>query len=530
MSITNRNNKCRTCLKSGSKLLSISIKPKMIKGDKTYMELLNHIAQVEFNTDDEHKMPQSICSVCSKKIRDSYTFIEQVRKSNTTFLKSVTNIVDENSLDKLEEEESIATDNVLLDECDIKIKEEVNPFDDEEMNASSEEHLIELMEPAILMENVNTATMGTLLPSSTTSSNAPDDDVNFKVEVNEHKEEQAELFPECVLNEKLLSDDNDDSLSDNDSTKTEEDDPTYNPLVCEPRKRPTKEISDEDKNLPIACDDCDKVFPNFNLLKRHKRNTHVPDELKVQCPHCPAKFGRLPNMYTHIRTLHKIEPIIEQKSNPKKEHNSIKCEHCQKSYCNKYRLMEHIKRKHGPDESNQPKKEKIKQLVKRFLCALCGFTCHSQPNLNIHYRRHTGERPFKCEYCDRRFFRLHDAQMHALSHTGERPYKCTECEKGFRSSGKLTIHMRTHTNERPYACTECEKTFKQSKDLTIHRRIHTGERPYKCDICESTFTQSNSLRLHQKKTKHSNVTPKSINDSLNSNIDLNDIRYGYLND
>ncbi|XP_073819529.1 uncharacterized protein [Musca autumnalis] len=558
MSIRNRNNKCRTCLKSGTKLQPISTKPKMMKVDKTYMELINHIAQVEFDTDDEHKMPQGICSICSKKIRDSYTFIKQVRKCNTIFLKSTITMPDENPLDKLEE--SFATENVLLDECDDNksIKEEVNPFDDEEMNAApkkeeldsdssssfsndnfapdtthdnddndTDEEFIKIKEPAI---KANVAVV--VPPSSTT--NKDDDDVAIKTEENEQKDEQTELFPECVLNEKVFSDD--DSLSELDSIKAE-DDPTYDPLESgktKTKRAPKAEtLDDEDKNLPVPCEDCDRVFQNANLLKRHKKDTHLPDELKVQCPHCTAKFSRRHNMYTHMRTLHKIEPVIEQKANPKRERNSVKCEHCQKSYCNKYKLMDHIKRKHGPD-SDQPKKEKIKQPAKRFLCALCGFTCNSQPNLDVHYRRHTGERPFKCDHCDRRFYRMYDVQMHNLSHTGERPFKCTVCEKAFRRSGKLKIHMRTHTNERPYKCTECEKAFKQSKDLTVHRRIHTGERPYKCNVCESTFIQSNSLRLHQTKTKHSNDPVNPINNTtpgvtslmnnvMNNNVTTNNL-------
>ncbi|XP_019891367.2 zinc finger protein 79 [Musca domestica] len=553
MSIINRNNKCRTCLKSGTKLQSISTKPKMMKVDKTYMELINHIAQVEFDTDDEHKMPQGICSICSKKIRDSYTFIKQVRKCNTIFLKSTINIPDDNPLDKLEE--SFATENVLLDECDDKsIKEEVNPFDDEEMNAPKKEEVdsdssssfsndnfepmppdghddgddTDTQEEFIKISDTTTkVNVVTAAPGPLPSSTVPDDDVAIKTEESEQKDEQAaELFPECVLSEKVFSDD--DSLSDLDSVKAE-DDPTYDPLESKTRKRaPRSETLDEDKNLPVPCEDCDRVFQNANLLKRHKKDTHLPDELKVQCPHCPAKFSRRHNMYTHMRTLHKIEPVIEQKANPKKERNSVKCEHCQKSYCNKYKLMDHIKRKHGPD-SNQPKKEKIKQPAKRFLCALCGFTCNSQPNLDVHYRRHTGERPFKCDHCDRRFYRMYDVQMHNLSHTGERPFKCTVCEKAFRRSGKLKIHMRTHTNERPYKCTECEKAFKQSKDLTVHRRIHTGERPYKCNVCESTFIQSNSLRLHQTKTKHSNDPVNPINNNNSAPATTNTLMNNAMN-
>lgn len=43
--------------------------------------------------------------------------------------------------------------------------------------------------------------------------------------------------------------------------------------------------------------------------------------------------------------------------------------------------------------------------------------------------------------------------------SGERPYSCEFCVKRFSSSSALTTHVRTHTGEKPYVCTICCKRF-----------------------------------------------------------------------
>ncbi len=34
-------------------------------------------------------------------------------------------------------------------------------------------------------------------------------------------------------------------------------------------------------------------------------------------------------------------------------------------------------------------------------------------------------------------------------------HDCSECGKKFTRSGYLQVHMRKHTGERPYECSEC---------------------------------------------------------------------------
>ena len=64
-----------------------------------------------------------------------------------------------------------------------------------------------------------------------------------------------------------------------------------------------------------------------------------------------------------------------------------------------------------------------------------------------------------------------------MIHTGEKPYACKYCDKKFNRNSNIKEHERTHTGEKPYACRYCDKMFNRSGSVKKHERTHRGEKP-----------------------------------------------------
>ncbi|KAM4605192.1 zinc finger E-box-binding homeobox 1-like [Polymixia lowei] len=116
------------------------------------------------------------------------------------------------------------------------------------------------------------------------------------------------------------------------------------------------------------------------------------------------------------------------------------CPYCSRGYKRNASLKEHIKYRHETSEDN-------------FSCSQCSYTFTYRSQLERHMSHHKGTRE----------------QRHVTPTAGgNRKFKCTECAKAFKYKHHLKEHLRIHSGEKPYECSNCKKRFSHSGSYSSH--------------------------------------------------------------
>lgn len=80
------------------------------------------------------------------------------------------------------------------------------------------------------------------------------------------------------------------------------------------------------------------------------------------------------------------------------------------------------------------------------------------------------------------------------------PNECLICHRVLSCQSSLKMHYRTHTGERPYKCKICGRAFSTKGNLKAHYGVHRANTPLKmqhsCPICQKKFTNAVVLQQH----------------------------------
>lgn len=261
------------------------------------------------------------------------------------------------------------------------------------------------------------------------------------------------------------------------------------------------EPNDPESSPSLSCHYCGKGFGTSQSLKKHERNHR--GEKPYRCLQCGKGFKKLCYLIGH-KIVHqrriqctvckKILPSIGDLIQHNRSHQKkgmLQCPDCTLQFQYPAHLLRHLKtHKKGENTAPPPKEE--------------------QPHIKDSGKEPTESKQHQCSLCQEVFNDPHQHRKHCLTHISGSS-SCPFCKQKFTSRRCLLRHMIRHTGEKPYSCTNCGKRFFRSLYLRLHSEKclpaanrepdqpaseSLGRKPYECPICGRVIWKKDRMQGH----------------------------------
>ncbi|XP_053620754.1 zinc finger protein 425-like [Plodia interpunctella] len=213
---------------------------------------------------------------------------------------------------------------------------------------------------------------------------------------------------------------------------------------------------DEDTNL--SCGTCGKTFQSKSVLNNHK-------QIHLDCVTCQICGKLMKPIYLkrHLKYTHGQKGRIEKKCV-----KVIKCQWCGHMVTRKGELDAHVNRFH------------LK--IKPYECDTCNKKFCGKERLKEHIQTHTSDHIRYCTVCGKKFANQVCLKMHLRLHSGVTPYSCDVCGEKFRSSSIMNTHKIKKHTEKSIACPLCDNMFYFAREMRHHfKKVHWKKKGQKFD-------------------------------------------------
>ena len=149
----------------------------------------------------------------------------------------------------------------------------------------------------------------------------------------------------------------------------------------------------------------------------------------------------------------------------------------------------------------------IKLRTGQYECPFCGRTMKGLGDIKRHIMRHTGEKPFHCEYCNYSCIQKSNLNTHIQKNhwnTYVLFWNDSKINDFFSFFCKYILVLIILQNDpirlgrAQFGCPFCSKTMIHLVSMKRHIMIHTGEKPFSCqfEYCAYATNQKGHLQKH----------------------------------